>query len=70
MAKELVNVFPFYEENLINLSSDINHFLYVAGDTIKYIDTSIAYNTDEEKYVALVSYYVLDDKEFSKRIFK
>ena len=65
----LVNVEVFKHKDVIKLSGLINEFLGDAGDSISFINSSITYNTDTEEYVALISFYVLDEMKFIESVF-
>ena len=56
-------------KNEVELSSLVNEFLGDAGDSISFINSSITYNTDTEEYVALISFYLLDEMKFIERVF-
>lgn len=68
-VNKLVNVDVFKHKNEVELSSLVNEFLGDAGDSISFINSSITYNTDTEEYVALISFYVLDEMKFIERVF-
>lgn len=65
----LVNVDVFKHKDAVKLSGLINEFLGDAGDSISFINSSITYNTDTEEYVALISFYLLDEMKFIERVF-
>lgn len=65
----LVNVDVFKHKDVVELSGLINEFLGDAGDSISFINSSITYNTDTEEYVALISFYLLDEMKFIERVF-
>lgn len=68
-VNKLVNVDVFKHKNEVELSSLVNEFLGDAGDSISFINSSITYNTDTEEYVALISFYLLDEMKFIERVF-
>ena len=68
-VNKLVNVDVFKHKNEVDLSSLVNEFLGDAGDSISFINSSITYNTDTEEYVALISFYLLDEMKFIERVF-
>ncbi len=68
-VNRLVNVDVFKHKNEVELSSLVNEFLGDAGDSISFINSSITYNTDTEEYVALISFYLLDEMKFIERVF-
>lgn len=68
-VNKLVNVDVFKHKDEVKLSSLVNEFLGDAGDSISFINSSITYNTDTEEYVALISFYLLDEMKFIERVF-
>ena len=68
-VNRLVNVDVFKHKDAIKLSGLVNEFLGDAGDSISFINSSITYNTDTEEYVALISFYLLDEMKFIERVF-
>lgn len=68
-VNKLVNVDVFKHKNEVELSGMVNEFLGDAGDSISFINSSITYNTDTEEYVALISFYLLDEMKFIERVF-
>lgn len=68
-VNKLVNVDVFKHKDEVKLSGMVNEFLGDAGDSISFINSSITYNTDTEEYVALISFYLLDEMKFIERVF-
>ncbi len=68
-VNRLVNVDVFKHKDVVKLSGLVNEFLGDAGDSISFINSSITYNTDTEEYVALISFYLLDEMKFIERVF-
>ena len=66
----LVNVEVFRHKDELKLTSRINDFLEDTRESIEFINSSITYNTDTEEYVALISFYVLDEIRFLEDAFK
>lgn len=66
----LVNVEIFYAKDKLELMGIINEFLEDTKDSAEFINSSITYNTDTEEYVALVSFYILDEMKFIEDEFK
>ena len=68
-VNRLVNVDVFKHKDVVKLSGLVNEFLGDAGDSISFINLCITYNTDTEEYVALISFYLLDEMKFIERVF-
>ena len=68
-VNRLVNVDVFKHKDVVKFSGLASEFLGDSGDSISFINSSITYNTDTEEYVALISFYLLDEMKFIERVF-